>query len=360
MCLWSKGTLREYLSYDVLPKEGGPLLIRSRAPLRISFAGGGTDVEPFASDRGGLVLSATINRYCHATLIPRSDGEIDLESLDYGIISQFFSSQNLTLNGELDLVKAVVKRLYGGNQGFSLFTHSDAPPGSGLGSSSTMIVTLLGVFRQWLNMPMTQYELAELAYEVERLDLGIKGGKQDQYAAAFGGFNLIEFHNDGVLVEPLRIPDDVLNELHYQLLLCYTKKTRLSAKIIESQIDNYLHRQESALQALENTKDLTLQMKKALLLGKCHEFGELLHEVWVNKRRFADGITDESIDILYHLARSHGALGGKILGAGGGGHLLLYCPYQRKHQVIDALKAAGTEIVPFSFEQGGLSVWTVV
>jgi D-glycero-alpha-D-manno-heptose-7-phosphate kinase len=335
------------------------VLIRSRAPLRISFAGGGTDVEPFASDRGGLVLSTTINRYCHATLIPRTDSEINLESLDYGIISQFFSSQNLTLNGELDLVKAVVKRLYGGNQGFSLFTHSDAPPGSGLGSSSTMIMTLLGAFRHWLNLPLNRYELAELAYEVERLDLGIKGGKQDQYAAAFGGFNLIEFHHDGVLVEPLRLPADVLNELHYQLVLCYTKKTRLSARIIETQVDNYLQHQESVVQALERTKELTLQMKKALLLGHCDEFGELLHEIWVNKRRFASGITDDAIDRLYHLARSHGALGGKILGAGGGGHLLLYCPYNRKHKVIEALQEAGTAIVPFSFDNKGLSVWTV-
>lgn len=335
------------------------MLIRSRAPLRISFAGGGTDVEPFLSDRGGMVLSTTINRYSHATLTLRPDSEIELQSEDFGIISQFFSSQNLQLDGELDLVKAVVKRLYGGPQGFSLYTMCDAPPGSGLGSSSTMIVTLLGLFKTWLNLSYDRYALANLAYDIERLDLGIKGGKQDQFAAAFGGFNYIEFFHDGTIVEPLRLSWDILNELHYHLVLCFTKKTRLSARIIDTQINSYLQQQEKCIRALETTKDLTLAMKKALLLGQCEEFGDLLHEVWINKRQLASGVTNEEIDALYHLARSKGALGGKVLGAGGGGHLLLYCPYKRKQSIIEALLKAGTEIVPFSFEKQGLTTWEV-
>ena len=334
-------------------------MIRSRAPLRISFAGGGTDIEPFLSDYGGIVLSATINRYSYASLVPRNDSEINLQSLDYGIISRFLSTQNLELDGELDLVKAVIKKIYGGNQGLSLYTQSEAPPGSGLGSSSTMIVTLLGLFRHWLNLPLNRYDLAAMAYEIERLDLGIKGGKQDQYAAAFGGFNLIEFLHGETLVEPLRIPVEVLNELHYGMILCYTKKTRLSGRIIETQIDNYLHQQEKTVQTLQTMKDLALSMKKALLKGRCSEFGDLLHEVWVNKRQLAKGISNEEIDELYHLARSRGALGGKILGAGGGGHLLIYCPFQRKQQITEALLDAGTELVPFSFEQKGLTTWNV-
>ncbi|HOQ25112.1 MAG TPA: GHMP kinase [Bacillota bacterium] len=327
--------------------------------MRISFVGGGTDVEPFLSDRGGMVLSTTINRYCHATLSPRADSEIELQSEDFGIISQFFSSQKLRLDGELDLVKAVVKRLYGGSQGFSLYTQCEAPPGSGLGSSSTMIVTLIGLFKSWLNLSFDRYALANLAYDIERVDLGIKGGKQDQFAATFGGFNYIEFYHDGTVVEPLRLSTDVLNELHYHLVLCYTGKTRLSAQIINDQINSYLQQQEKCLKALEAMKDLTIAMKKALLLGRCEEFGSLLHEVWLNKRQLADGVSSEEIDTLYHLARSKGALGGKILGAGGGGHLLLYCPYKRKNKIIEALREAGTEIVPFSFEQQGLITWKV-
>lgn len=335
------------------------MFIRSRAPLRMSFAGGGTDVEPFLSEHGGVVFSATINRYCYATLTPRLDTEIALESLDYGVISKFFSAQNIALNGELDLVKAVIKRLHGGSSGFSLFTHSDAAPGSGLGSSSTMIITLLGAFCHWLNLPMTRYDLAALAYDIERLDLGIKGGKQDQFAAAFGGFNWIEFHHDETIVEPLRLRQETMDELQYQLLLCSSPKTRLSGRIIESQINNYLHRKERQVALLNKMKDLAYAMKKALLLGDCDGFGELLHEAWLVKRDYATGITDESIDELYHIAKSQGALGGKLLGAGGGGHILFYCPYQRKHHIIDAVKHAGWSIVPFYFEDHGLSTWSI-
>lgn len=333
------------------------MFIRSRAPLRISFAGGGTDVEPFLSEHGGVVFSTTINRYCFSTLTPRLDTEIALESLDYGIISKFFSAQNIALDGELDLVKAVIKRLHGGSNGFSLFTHSDATPGSGLGSSSTMIVTLLGVFRRWLNLSLTLYEVADLAYEIERFDLGIKGGKQDQFAAAFGGFNLIEFRNGETVVEPIRLTMEVQDELQYQLVLCTNRKTRLSGRIIESQIDNYLHRQERQFALLSQMKELAYAMKKALLLGKCSDFGDLLHEAWQIKRQFAQGISDESIDELYHAAKSKGALGGKLLGAGGGGHVLFYCPFQRKHHIIEAIKKTGWEMVPFRFEERGLTTW---
>ncbi len=333
--------------------------IRSRAPLRISFGGGGTDIEPYLSEKGGVVLSTTINRFSFGTLEPRSDQEIQIESLDVEMFSKFLASQKLVFDGKLDLVKAVLKKLKGWKQGFSLFLHSDAPPGSGLGSSSTMVVTLLGLFRQWLNLHWDNYDLANLAYEIERIDLGIRGGKQDQYAAVFGGFNFIEFYHDATIVNPLRIAPQILNELEYHLLLCYTGKTRLSGNIIASQVEGYLQKKESSLQALDELKAITIYMKNALLQGKLNLFGELLHEAWMNKKQLAGAITNEKIDTLYHLAKSKGALGGKILGAGGGGYLLLYCPYNRRHLILAELEKMGVQATPFSFDTQGLTTWRV-
>ena len=333
--------------------------IRSRSPLRISFAGGGTDIEPYLSEKGGVVLSTTINRYSFGTLLPRTDQEIQVESLDVEKFARFMASQKLDFDGQLDLVKAVMRKFEGWKQGFSLFLHSDAPPGSGLGSSSTMVVTILGLFRQWLNLPWSHYDIANLAYEIERVDLEIRGGKQDQYAAVFGGFNFIEFYHDGTIVNPLRIGNSILNELEYHLLLCYTGKTRLSANIIATQVDGYIKKKESSLHALDELKAITITMKNSLLQGKLNLFGELLHEAWIQKKQLAGAITNEKIDTLYHLALSKGALGGKILGAGGGGYLLLYCPYNRKHIVAREMEKLGGQITPFSFENQGLATWKV-
>jgi D-glycero-alpha-D-manno-heptose-7-phosphate kinase len=335
------------------------LEIRSRAPLRVSFAGGGTDIEPYLSEKGGVVFSSTINKYCFGTLIPRTDQEIQIESLDIDTFAKFIASQKLDFNGQLDLVKAVLRKFEGWKQGFSLFLHSDAPPGSGLGSSSTMVVTLLGLFRQWLNLSWNNYEMAKLAYEIERLDLGIQGGKQDQYAAVFGGFNFIEFYHDGTIVNPLRISPAIINELEYHLLLCYTGKTRLSANIIATQVDGYLNKNESSLHALDQLKAITITMKNALLQGQLNLFGELLHQAWIEKKQLAGPISNEKIDHLYHIALAKGALGGKILGAGGGGYLLLYCPYNRKHIIAAELEKVGGQITPFSFEDQGLTTWRV-
>jgi D-glycero-alpha-D-manno-heptose-7-phosphate kinase len=334
-------------------------MIITQTPLRISFAGGGTDIEPYLSEKGGVVLSTTINRYSFGTLLPRTDQEIQVESLDVEMFAKFLASQKLTFNGQLDLVKAVLRKFEGWDQGFSLFLHSDAPPGSGLGSSSTMVVTILGLFRQWLNLSWSNYDIANLAYEIERVDLGIRGGKQDQYAAVFGGFNFVEFYHDGTIVNPLRISQVILNELEYHLLLCYTGKTRLSANIIANQVEGYLKKKESSLQALDELKSITIMMKNALLQGKLNQFGELLHQAWMQKKHLAGAITNEKIDSLYHLAMSKGALGGKILGAGGGGYLLLYCPYNRKHIIAAELEKVGAQITPFSFDHQGLTTWSV-
>jgi D-glycero-alpha-D-manno-heptose-7-phosphate kinase len=336
------------------------MIIRSRSPLRISFCGGGTDVSPYFEEKGGVVLSTTIDKYSYATLIPKEGRVIQVESLDFDIMAKYDVDHQLVYDGELDLVKAVINTIEGANNsGFDLFLHSDAPPGSGLGSSSTMTVTIVGLMRQWLQKPWTNYDIAQLAYHIERTVLGIKGGKQDQYAATFGGFNFIEFHSDYTIVNPLRISPVILNELEYHLLLCYTGKTRLSARIIETQVQGYVEKQAASMAALDELKQITVDMKNALLQGHLNDFGSLLHDAWVNKKQLARQITSQSIDLLYETARKHGALGGKILGAGGGGYLLVYCPFDKKHIIATELEKTGGQVVKFGFDEKGLQTWEV-
>jgi D-glycero-alpha-D-manno-heptose-7-phosphate kinase len=237
--------------------------------------------------------------------------------------------------------------------------HTDAPPGSGLGSSSTVVVALISLFADYFQKPMTPYEIAELAWEVERVDLGLKGGMQDQYCATFGGFNFIEYSADNVVVTPLRLPADTLNELHYDLILCYTGQTRPSAGIIDDQVQHIARNDADALAATHALKDLCIQMKNALLRARLTEFGELLHESWMQKRRIATNITNPKIDTLYDEARNHGAIGGKLLGAGGGGYLLVFTPFTRKHIILERLEAAGGQPIDFNFDHHGAVTWRV-
>ncbi|MBN1483527.1 MAG: GHMP kinase [Chloroflexia bacterium] len=337
------------------------MIVRSKAPLRISFAGGGTDVSPYVEERGGAVLSTTIDKYAYATLRLHAERNITIKSLDYDIVAKYGLDAPMRFDGQLDLVKAVIKRMNGdGNrQGLDFFLHSDAPPGSGLGSSSTMVVALIGAFMQLRRLPLTNYEIAELAYQIERHDMAIKGGMQDQYAAVFGGFNFIEFTKSAVIVNPLRVNRAILNELGYHLLLCYTGKTRLSANILTTQVDAYVRREEEVLEAMDQIKALAVEMKNALLRGHLSDFGHLLHEGWVSKKRLAQQITDPKIDELYQEARNNGALGGKILGAGGGGYMLLYCEFDKKHIIAEKLEKLGGQVVEFDFDYHGMQTWEV-
>ena len=337
------------------------MIIRSKAPLRISFAGGGTDVEPYLSERGGVVLSTTIDKYAYGSLRFRDDRQITVTSLDYDVVAKYELDEPLTYDGNLDLVKAVIRRLNRDNndQGLDFFLHSDAPPGSGLGSSSTVVVALTGLFHRWLHLPLTNYEIADLAYQIERIDLGIKGGKQDQFAATFGGFNFIEFYRDATVVNPLRVPSDVLNELHYNLLLCYTGKTRLSARIIDTQVEGYVQGKEDVVRAMDELKAIAIDLKNALLQGRLNDFGALLHEAWMSKKKMAAQISDPHIDELYEIARKHGALGGKISGAGGGGYMFFYCQFDKKHIVAEQLERLGAQVVDLNFDFHGLQTWEV-
>ena len=335
------------------------VIIRSKTPLRISFAGGGTDVEPYVSERGGVVLSSTIDKYAYSSLYFKEALGVHVASLDYDIVAKYNADEPHIEDDKLNLVKAVIRRLSPENadRGLDIFLHSDAPPGSGLGSSSTVVVTLIGALKHWLHLPLTNYDIADLAYQIERVDLGIKGGKQDQYAAAFGGFNFIEFHGDATIVNPLRVPSHTLNELHYNLLLCYTGKTRLSAHIIDDQVKGYVQQQKGVVRAMDELKDIAVALKNALLQCRLSDFGYLLNEAWMNKKKMAQQISNPQIDELYETARKHGALGGKITGAGGGGYMFFYCDFRRKHIIAEQLEKLGAQVVDFNFDLQGLQTW---
>ena len=336
------------------------MLYRAKAPLRVSFAGGGTDVAPFPEREGGLVLNATINRYAYGTLRPRRDAQIHIESVDFGQTAQFGFGDALVFDGKLDLVKGAIKRLGNPEEleaGFDLFLHSNAPPGSGLGSSSTMMVALIGLLKEFRSMPLTDYEIAQLAYEVERIDLGLKGGLQDQYAATFGGFNFLELYGDHVVVNPLRIPADTIMELEHNLLLAYTGRTRQGDHIIDDQTQRFERSDVDAVDGLRQQKQLALDMKNALLQRRVHDVGALLDEAWQAKKRMSDRISSDYIDEMYEEAMKCGALGGKVTGAGGGGYMLFYCRYDRKHKVADRLTELGAQVEEFAFALDGLRTW---
>jgi D-glycero-alpha-D-manno-heptose-7-phosphate kinase len=337
-------------------------LIRAKAPLRVSFAGGGTDVPPFPEREGGLVLSATINHYAYGGLRPRRDGLIGIESLDLGMQVQFDADDPLASDGNLDLVKAAIRKLGrttngNGEHGFDLFLHSSAPPGSGLGSSSTMMVALVGLLKEYQSLQLTDYELADMAYVVERQDLGLAGGLQDHYAATFGGFNFIEFHGDRTIVNPLRISPSVVHELEHNLLLVYTGKTRRSDGIIDDQKHRFENGDRDALAGLRTQKKLAVAMKDSLLRGQLTCFGELLDEAWHYKKRMSPRISTEFIEEIYSLAKANGALGGKVTGAGGGGFMLFYCQFETKHRVASALTEWGAQPLEFAFDFEGLNTW---
>jgi D-glycero-alpha-D-manno-heptose-7-phosphate kinase len=332
-------------------------IVRARCPLRLSFAGGGTDVPPYTEEKGGAVLVSTIDKYAFATITGNGGSDLCIESLDYDVVAKYRVENPLPLDGSLDLVKAAINRVQGPKTGLKVFLHNDAPPGSGLGSSSAIVVAVVGAFNHWLNKPFSDYEIASLAWQVERLDMGIKGGLQDQYACTFGGFNFIEFTQDAVIVNPLRVCPDVISELSYRLLLCYTGRSRTDGRIMDNQIDGYRRHEVDVMRALDEMKAITIQMKNDLLRGHLDDFGELLHAGWENKRKLAAGIATPEIDELYEVARRNGALGGKISGAGGGGYMMFCCEFDKRHRLAEAVERLGAQVVEFSFESAGIQAW---
>ena len=339
-------------------------IIRSKAPLRLGLAGGGTDVSPFSDLYGGAILNATISMYAMATIQPRNDGKIILNAMDKGVVQTFDQAKELPVDGELGLIKGiynrVVKEFTKEPLSFELSTYVDAPPGSGLGTSSTLVVAILGAFAEWLNLPLGEYDLAHLAFEIERIDLDMAGGKQDQYAATFGGVNFIEFFKeDKVIVNPLRVRQKYLDELAHNLILYHTETSRLSSAIIEEQRKNVNAKNERSLAAMHKLKEQSVMMKEAFLKGDLDKIGEILEFGWQYKKKMAAGITNPFLDKIYDAAMKNGALGGKVSGAGGGGFMFFYCPGNSRSKVIDVLKPFGGQTKRYEFTTKGLTTWTI-
>lgn len=332
--------------------------IRSRSPVRISFAGGGTDVPPYCDQEGGCVVSATINKYSYATLQPRNDQEIHLESANFLKSLEFRSVDDISYNNELDLLKAVIKNMNTGI-GMNIFLRSDIPPRSGLGGSAAAFAAMIGLFNHMKKeKKMTDYEVAELAYKLEREDLKIGVGRQDQYATVFGGLNFIEFGKGWVRVNPLRMKKDHILELEKHLLLVYAgDRSAVSGDIIADQTKSFVQKKSAVVEALDKTKEIAQEMRYALLGGDLMRFGELLDEGWTAKKKFSPLISNKVIDDIYSLAKRHGAIGGKITGAGGGGFMVFFCEPNKEHIVLEHLEKVGIKQWNFTFDMEGLQTW---
>ncbi len=340
------------------------MIIRSKAPLRIGLAGGGTDVSPYSDIYGGAILNAAIDLYAYASLEPLNNGKIELciDGSDKCIVLESKSNLELVEGFELfiGVYNRVIKQFNLKPLSFRLTSYIEAPQGSGLGTSSTIVVSLLGTFIEWLKLPLEKYDIAHLAYEIERVDLKMAGGKQDQYAATFGGINFIEFlANDKVIVNPLKLKPEVLYELEFNLLLYFTATQRMSAAIINEQVQNVKNKNEKSVEAMHNLKAQANQMKDCLLQGELNKLGDILHFGWKNKKDMAHSITNSLIDNIYDTALKNGATGGKISGAGGGGFMFFFCPYFTKIKVARALETLGGKVQPFKFTEQGLTTWTI-
>ncbi len=346
------------ISRDHLPVQGEErTYARARSPVRISFGGGGSDLTHYFAGEGGAVINTTISLYSHATLRVRSDSQIIIHSRDLG---ESLHAENLlgvfAHKGRFGLIQALLKAVHP-DFGFELYLHSDFPMNSGLGGSAVVSAAVLGCFNQFRQDRWDQHELAELAFQAERLYLGISGGWQDQYATVFGGFNFMEFRMDQNIVHPLRIQPDTLLELEASLILCDTGTTHDSGNIHDDQRQHM--QQDDIRQKVQTNVELTYQMRNHLLRGRLLQFGQALDEAWQFKRQFSSKISTPRLDRIYDTAISHGAIGGKLLGAGGGGFFLFYVPPFRKHELIDSLEAAGLKVSPFRFEPDGLRAWSV-
>jgi len=339
------------------------MIYRSRAPLRIGLAGGGTDVSPYSDLYGGAILNATVSLYAHASIEPLLDRTIHLEAFDQKEKLSFDEVPGLPLDGRLDLLKGVINRVredFGlPEKGFRLSTSVDAPAGSGLGTSSTLVVAIIGAFAEMCKLPLGEYDIAHYAYQIEREYLKLAGGKQDQYAATFGGVNYMEFHAAGqVIVNPLRIRQEYLDELEHNLLLYFTATSRQSAKIIKEQQQNVKGGNEASIEAMHQLKEQARMMKEALLKGQLQAIGDILDFGFQQKRKMASAISNEFIERIYDSAKAAGARGGKISGAGGGGFMIFYCPGNSRHAVKEALDNLGGTCCPYRFVKNGLRTWT--
>jgi D-glycero-alpha-D-manno-heptose-7-phosphate kinase len=342
------------------------LIVRARAPLRLGLAGGGTDVSPFSDEHGGCVMNVTIDKYAYATIDASPSGRVEFHAVDAGQSGQWDAGAAIEGSaGATQLMAGVYNRIcrdYLGDRypGLRVRTSSDAPPGSGLGSSSTMVVALVRAFAEYFGLPFGEYEVAHLAFVIERQDLALTGGKQDQYAAAFGGFNFMEFYAaDRVIVNPLRIKDWVWTELESSLVLYFTGVSRSSAAIIDEQAKNAREGRSDSLQAMFQLKDEAVQMKEAVLLGDIKRFARVMQAGWEAKKRMANSISNPMIDELEALAFRNGAHAAKVSGAGGGGFMMFVCDPVERVNLVRALADAGGQVLDAHFSSSGACSWKV-
>lgn len=328
-------------------------VVRGKSPLRISFAGGGTDVSHFFEKYGGVVINSTIDKYCHATARRRADSRIIINSENKEVV---LNSKNLKYDGKFDIMKAVINRV-DPDFGFELYLHNDVPPGRGLGSSASLAVLITKLLSQLQGKEYSDEKTAQTAYDAEQEELGIKGGWQDQYAAITGGFNFMEFSKDKIITYPLRLKENVVNELNSRLLLCYVGESHFSGDLHESQERTFLEDEKETKKRLDNLKRIAIDIKDSLLRSDIKSIGELLQESWENKRRTDKYISNTKIDELYEIGIKNGASGGKLLGAGGGGYLLFFHSPRKRSQLVKSLEEAEGEIMNFNFEFNGIQTW---
>jgi D-glycero-alpha-D-manno-heptose-7-phosphate kinase len=340
------------------------MIIRARAPLRLGLAGGGTDVSPYCDMFGGLVLNATIDKYAYTVIEPRGDANrVRFVAADKQESWEGEAAPGLALDGQLDLHKGVYNRIvreFNGGRPLALTmtTHIDAPPGSGLGSSSTLVVSMVKAFVEWMNLPLGEYDIARLAYEIERVDVGLSGGRQDQYAATFGGFNFMEFHpGERVVVNPLRIKNWIISELEASLILYFGGVSRDSAQIIDEQAANVKRNDAAVIEATHALKAEAVAMKENLLKGDFDGLVQSVQAGWDAKKRMAKSISNQAIDDTYELARKAGMRAGKISGAGGGGFMMLLVDPVRRMDVIRALERTPGQIFTCHFTKYGTQGW---
>jgi D-glycero-alpha-D-manno-heptose-7-phosphate kinase len=339
------------------------MIVRARAPLRLGLAGGGTDVSPYCDTHGGFVLNATIARYAYAVVKPLSENCVRFLATDLNQVEVVPLDSDLVLNGNLNLHKAVYREMMATyNQGrrlpVELSTFCDAPAGSGLGSSSTLVVVMIRAFAELLNVPLDDYAIAQLAYRIERIDCGLQGGRQDQYSATFGGFNFIEFYaNNRAIVNPLRVKNWIICELEASMLLFYTGVSRESAKIIADQSAHVSSGSTYALEAMHAIKHEALTMKECVLKGDFDGIVESMRSGWESKKKTAKAVSNPLIDEIQEAARKAGASAGKVSGAGGGGFILFFVTPDRRMDVSRALSRFEGQISNCHFTVHGTQAW---
>jgi D-glycero-alpha-D-manno-heptose-7-phosphate kinase len=345
------------------------MIVRSRAPLRLGLAGGGTDLPAFSDRYGGSVLNATVNYYAHCTIKSNTENKIIFSATDLKILDDINIEDEINLKGLLPLHRATYKKFIEKfelkPESVTVSSFSDVPPGSGLGSSSTLVVAIIKAFSEWFEIPLGDYDIAKLAYEIERIDLNLSGGKQDQYAASFGGFNFMEFQNDGnVIINPLQIKNEIIDELSEHIILYYSGMSRSAAEIsdgiIEEQNKNVDEKLNHSLEAMKITKQISYDMKDALIKGDILEMGKLMNYSWEQKKLTAKNVSNSELDKIFKLAIANKAISCKLSGAGGGGFSIFLVDPLNRHDFISFLQSFSKGfILNVNFSLIGCKSWRV-